>query len=43
MPQVTAPVALALLLAVALGCLPVGLPILLLVAGMRIAPLLPAT
>jgi len=31
-----------LLLAVALGCLRVGLPVLLLVAGMHIAPLLPA-
>jgi hypothetical protein len=43
MPQATAPVALALLLAVALGWLQVRLPVLVLVAGMRIAPLLPAT
>jgi len=39
---VTAPVALALLLAVALGCRRVGVPVLLLVVGVRIAPFLPA-
>src|SRR5271157_533057 len=42
MPQAPAPVAPALLLAVALSGFRVSLPVLLLVAGMRIAPLLPA-
>jgi|SRR5215472_3197314 len=42
MPQATAPVPLVLLLTVALGCLRVGLPVLLLIAGMLVAPLFPA-
>ncbi len=40
--EATAPVALALLLSVALRCLQMALPVLLLVAGMRIAPPVPA-
>jgi len=42
MPQAKSLVAPMLLLAVALGSLRVGEPVLLLVAGMRLAPLLPA-
>ena len=42
MLEVMALVAPALLLAVALGCLGMGSPVLLLVAGMGIAPLFPA-
>jgi hypothetical protein len=42
MPQAAMPVAPALLLAVALGGFRVSLPVLLLVAGMLVAPLLPA-
>jgi hypothetical protein len=42
MPQATTPVAPALLLTVALGGFRVSLPVLLLVAGMRVAPLPPA-
>ena len=42
MLEAAAPVAPTLLLAVSLHCLGVGLPVVLLIAGMRISPLFPA-